>query len=182
MRAAIAAEGRGQQALIAGEPAAEALGEAAALYRASWEAAPPRSYGRLVGMLKAEVIGGDAGGAARYARAALADASESPVASYALAIAALVERDDDTAATAAEGMRAGAPAMGRAADAIAALASRDTVAYSAAVRAIVADFEARDEHLTGVAIADTAVMLERLAQARAMNSGVTSPLLPPDEC
>jgi hypothetical protein len=180
MLAAIAADGRGQRALLDGDPAAAAtaLGEAAGLYRASWEAAPPASYGRLIGMLKAAVIAGDAADAAAYARAALASGADSPPARYALAIAALAEGDDAAAGAAAFGMRAGSPAMVRAADAIAALVYRDARLYSAAVRAIVDDFAARDEHLTGVPIADTAVMLERFAAARAMAAGVESPLLP----
>ena len=65
-------------------------------------------------------------------------------------------------------MRAGSPAFGRAADAIEALAGGDAEAYAAAVRAIVADFEAREEHLTGVPVADTALMLERLAEPRGL--------------
>ena len=178
MREAIAEEGRGQRALLEGRRAVDALEAAAALYRASWEAAPPRSFGRLIGMLKAAVIAGDATAEARYARGAIGAAADSPPASYALAIAALVEGDDGAAAAAAAGMRAGSPPMLRAADAIAALAARNASAYGDAIRAIVADFEGREEHLTGVAIADTALMLERLAAARGMASGVTSPLLP----
>jgi hypothetical protein len=176
---AIATEGRAHRALLDGGPAREDLAAAAALYRASWEAAPPRSYGRLIGMLKAAVIAGDASAEASYARAALGESADSPPACYAFALAALVEGDDGAAAAAAAGMRSGSPAMVRAADAIAALAGRDAEAYGAAVRAIVADFEARDEHLTGVAIADTALMLERLAAARGMACGASSPLLPP---
>ena len=44
--------------------------------------------------------------------------------------------------------------------------------------AIVADFEGRDEHLTGVAIADTALMFVRLAEARGMAFRPSSRLLP----
>ena len=179
LREAIAAEAVGHRALLAGEPAAEALERAAALYRASWEAAPPRSFGRLIGMLKASVLAGEPHDAARYARAELCEAADSPPAAYALALAALIESDDATAAEAADGMRSGSDAMVRAADAIAALLACDAAAYGAAIRAIVADFERRDEHLTGVAIADTALMLERLAAPRGMASGTTSPLLPP---
>ena len=178
LREAVATEGRGHRALLAGEPAKQALEASAALYRASWEAAPPASYGRLIGMLKAAVLAGDALEAARYARAALGSSATSAPASYALAIAALVEADDASAADAAAGMRAGSPAMVRAADAIAALAARDPAGYGEAIRSIVADFEGRDEHLTGVAIADTALMLERLAASRGMACGVESPLLP----
>ncbi len=75
-------------------------------------------------------------------------------------------------------MRAGSPAFGRAADAVEALAARDREAYSGAVRAIVADFEGRDEHLTGVPVADTALMLERLAEPRGLAARPRSALLP----
>jgi hypothetical protein len=181
LRDAIAAEARGQRALLAGEPAAGALHEAAALYRASWEAAPPRSFGRLIGMLKAAVLAGDAADAARYARGALGGAPDSPPAAYALAIAALVEGEDATAADALAAMRDGSPAMIRAADAIAALLAHDAVAYAEAIRAIVADFEQRQEHLTGVPIADTALMLERLAGRRGLACGAISAMLPQDD-
>jgi hypothetical protein len=166
---------------MAGDPEAarEPLRRAAALYRASWESAPPGSYGRLVGMLKAAILGGDGPAAAAYAREALREApAASPTASYALAIAALAGGDDPVVSLAAAGMRAGDAAFGRAADAVQALAGRDGPAYAAAVRAIVADFEGRDEHLTGVAIADTALMLEVLAEERGMAARPPSALLP----
>jgi hypothetical protein len=180
LREAIAVEGRGQRALLAGEEdgAAEALVESSRLYRESWELASPTSFGRLIGMLKAAVIAGDAGSAASYARTQLPDPVESPAASYALAISALVEGDDATAGAATAGMRSGAPPFVRAADAIDGLVARDGDRYAAAVAAIVSDFEGREEHLTGVPIADTALMLERLAAARGMASRPLSPLLP----
>jgi hypothetical protein len=181
--AAIEAEGRAHRALLAGGDAAEDFRAAAGLYRESWEAAPPASYGRLIGMLKAAVLAGDASDEAVYARGSLGDASGSPPASYALAIAALVHGDDAEAAAAADGMRGGSDAMVRAADAIAAVVARDEAAYAAAVRAIVEDFEGREQHLTGVPIADTALMLERFGAARGMRAGVESPLLPSrDSC
>ena len=42
-----------------------------------------------------------------------------------------------------------------------------------------ADFEAREEHLTGVPIADTALVLERLAERRRLAAHPRSALLPP---
>ncbi len=75
-------------------------------------------------------------------------------------------------------MRGGSDAFDRTADAITALAERDGGAYATALDAIVADFAAREDHLTGVAIADTAAMLERLAAARGMAANASSPLLP----
>jgi hypothetical protein len=179
MEAAIRLDGEGQRLLLegSGDAGAARLLEAATHYRRSWELAPPRSYGRLVGMLKAAVIVGDAAEAAAYARRQVGEA-DSPPGHYVVAMAALVSGDDEAARAAADGMRAGSPAFGRAADAIAAIAGGDGAAYDEAVRAIVADFEARDEHLTGVPIADTALMLERLAKARGLAAGVESALLP----
>ena len=178
---AIRSEGEAHRALLAGETAtAQArLREAADRYRASWELVPPRSFGRLIGMLKAIVIAGDdARPAARYVREGVAEDDASPPAWYALAIAALVHGDDDLARRAADGMRTGLPPFERAADAIEALARGDADAYAAALRAIVADFEGRDQHLTGVPIADTALMFERLAEERRMAARPVSPLLP----
>ena len=41
-----------------------------------------------------------------------------------------------------------------------------------------ADFEARDQHLSGVAVADTALVLERLAEPRGMAARPQSALVP----
>lgn len=176
---AIAAEREGHRLLLEGDAAGAArMREAAARYRASWELAPPRSYGRLVGMLKAAVIAGGGPAEASYARDQVGEEGDSPTSWYVLGIAALIDGDDQLAAQAADGMRAGSPAFGRAADGIAALAAHDDDAYARAVQAIVADFEGRDEHLTGVAIADTALMLDRLAERRGMAVRPRSALLP----
>jgi hypothetical protein len=75
-------------------------------------------------------------------------------------------------------MSAGGEAFARAATALAALARGDGPAYATALRAVIADFEARDLHLTGVAIADTALVLERLAEPRGLAQRPSSPLLP----
>jgi hypothetical protein len=181
---AIERDGEGQGALMAGElpTARAAFLSAADLYRQSWQGAPPRSYGRLVGMLKATVLSGeDQRSAAEYARTALAedhDANDSPTASYALALAALIEGDDEEAGRRAEAMRGGSEAFDRTAAAIGALAGGDRSGYSDAVERIVRDFEQRSAHLTGVAIADTALVLERLAAPRGMTAGVGSKVLP----
>jgi hypothetical protein len=180
MEAAIRSDGEGLRLLLDGddEAARERLLAAAAHYRVSWELAPPRSFGRLVGMLKAAVIaGGDPREAAAYARAEVGEA-DSPPSHYVIAMAALVEGDDEGAIAAAAGMREGSPAFGRAAEAIEAIAVRDRARYEAAVRAIVEDFEGRDEHLTGVPFADTALMLERLAEPLGLGVHPRSALLP----
>jgi hypothetical protein len=177
---AIALEGDAHRALLAGDPdaARDALRAASDRYRESWDAAPPDAFGRLVGMVKAAVLAGEGTTAARFVRSSVPDDAPSPTSAYALALAALVEGDDPLALRAAEAMRAGSEAFGRAADGVAALASGDAQVYAAAIQAIVDDFAARDTHLTGVPIADTALVLERLAAPRGLASGVRSPLLP----
>ena len=181
MMDAIAAEAEAQRALLdgRGEEAADGYRRAVELWWRSWEIAPPRSYGRLIGMVKAAVIAGDARDAAARVRAHFTSEPDSPPSSYALAIAALAAGEDGLAARAAGGMRGGSEPFVRAADAIAALATGDEAGYEAALSAVVADFEARDEHLTGVPIADTAVMLERLAEPRGMAVHPRSRVLPP---
>jgi hypothetical protein len=181
LQEALDREGDAYRLLLDGEEEAarEALREVAQLYRRSWEEAGPRSFGRLIGMVKAGVLAANGSEEAAYVRGELGDEADSPVASYALALACLVEGDDGRARAAAAGMREGSEPMDRTADAIEALADRDPDRYAAAVRAIVADFEARDQHLTGVPIADTALVLERIAAQRGMAAGVRSPLVPP---
>lgn len=183
MRAAIERDAEAQGAVLAGDrdAALAAFRAAADLYRRSWLESPPRSYGRLVGMLKSSILAGDATAAAAFAREALADedpVTASPTAAYALALAALVAGDDPDARSWSKEMAAGQDAFERTARAIVALAERDESAYADVLREIVRDFEQRQGHLTGVAIADTAVMLERLAAERGMTAGVNSPLLP----
>ena len=176
MREAIAADGEAQRALLAGEDAREPLRRAANAYRASWEAAPPRSFGRLVGYAKASILAGENPGP--YVREQLRDEADSPPAQWALALGALADGDDEAARRAADGMLAGSEAFGRAAGAVAALTRRDRQAYAGMLAAIVADFEAREEHLTDVPIADTALVLDRLAERRGMAAHPRSPLLP----
>jgi hypothetical protein len=181
MTAAVERDGSAQQALLSGDPAGArvAFAEAAELYRQSWEAAPASAYGRLVGMLKSAVLAGAGEEEARYAGEALADAdAESVTAAYARALATLITEEDGEAETWAARMLAGGDAFARTAEAIAALAARDAGRYEAALTAIVRDFEARTEHLTGVAIADTALVLATLAARRGIVADVQSPVLP----
>ncbi|HET6867865.1 MAG TPA: hypothetical protein VFH80_18265 [Solirubrobacteraceae bacterium] len=181
MTAAVERDGAAQQALLSGDVAAAhlAFAEAAELYRRSWDEAPPTAYGRLVGMLKSAVLAGDGAEEASYAREALADAdSESVTAAYARALSALILADDAEAAAWARVMLGGGEAFARTADAIGAIAASDPTRYEAALTAIVRDFEARSEHLTGVAIADTALVLATLAARRGVVAAVQSPVLP----
>jgi len=181
MTAAVERDGAAQRALVAGEieAARGAFRQAADLYRQSWEAAHPRAYGRLVGMEKAAVLAGGGSDEARYVRQALADPdAESVTVAYALALAALILREDQDAQAWAARMGAGTQAFARAGEAIAAVAAGDGARYATALTAIVRDFEQRAAHLTGVAIADTALVLAELAGRRGMAVAIESPVLP----
>jgi hypothetical protein len=181
MTAAVERDGSAQQALLSGDAAAArvAFTEAADLYRQSWVQAPPSAYGRLVGMLKSAVLAGDGADEAAYAREALADADpESVTAAYARALSALILADDGEAEECARRMLGGGEAFARTGEAILGLATHDPGRYEAALGAIVRDFEARTEHLTGVAIADTALVLATLAARRGIVAAVESPVLP----
>jgi hypothetical protein len=181
LTAAIEREGEAQRRLIGGdlEAARAEFAAAANLYQKSWEAAHARAFGRLVGMLKAAVLAGGGALEARYARAALGERDpESATASYAQALAALILGEDGDALLWAGRMSAGDEAFARTGEAISALAAHDDVRYAAALQAIVHDFERRSEHLTGVAIADTALTLEAVAARRGIRAAIVSPVLP----
>jgi hypothetical protein len=187
LQAAMEREAEAHRLLLAGDrdAARVALTEAAVQYRRSWEAAPPRAYGRLVGMVKAATIAGEGPAPARYVLRTLGTEGDSPTSWYAIGLAALIAEDDALAITAARAMREGAAELrtgrepfDRAAEAIAALAYRNEDRYAQALAAIVADFEQRDEHVTGVPIADTALMFERIAERRGMQAHPDSALVP----
>jgi hypothetical protein len=177
---ALEREAEAQRLLLAGdrEPAAAAFREVSHLYRRSWEEAHPTAYGRLAGMLKAAILAGDARREAAYAREQLA-AADSPASAWALALAALVDGDDVAARSAARTMGGGDDAYRRTARAVEALGAGDGPGYAEALQAVVHDFEQRDRLLTGVAIADTALVLERLAEQRGIAARPDSELVPP---
>jgi hypothetical protein len=75
-------------------------------------------------------------------------------------------------------MAAGGEPFARAGEALGAIAAGDRDRYAAAVAAIVADFEGRSSHLTGVAVADTAMLMEALAAPRGMAVRPRSELIP----
>jgi hypothetical protein len=183
MTAAVEHDAEGQRALMAGDRdgARSSFATASDLYRQSWGEAPASAYGRLVGMLKSAVLAGGGGAEASYAREQLGDRDPaSATASYAQALAALIlgaDADGD-AAVWAERMGAGNEAFVRTAEAIAALAARDADGFAAALAVIVRDFEQRTDHLTGVAIADTALVLRELGARRGMEAAIESPVLP----
>jgi hypothetical protein len=178
---ALALEAEGQRLLLAGDDGAPAaLRRAVERYRASWELSPPGAYGRLIGMVKAALLAGDGEEEARYALGAVRDdGGASAPRAYVVAVSSLVGGDDAQAMRSADAMRPAGDAFARAADGIVAIVAGDAGAVTAALEAIVSDFEARDAHLTGVPIADTALMLDRVWTRRGNASALpASALLP----
>lgn len=175
--AALATEREGQRLLLAGhrDAARPYMRAAAAAYLASFPLAQPRSWGRLIGAVKAATLAGDPADTARGAAAYLGDVADSPASCYLGALCAVVLGDDARALALTRGMREGGEAFGRAADGIDAIARGDHQALATTCAAIEADFAARDQHLTGVPIADTALMLIAVSQMR--SSGKEKPSL-----
>jgi hypothetical protein len=157
------------------------LVRAAERYRESWPLAPPGSWGRPIGALKSRLIAGDLEGAradALWALEAGASESDSPIGMYAGALARLVLGADAEARGPAEALRGRDDFPGAVADAVAALGGRDAKAFETAIRALLADFEARDEFLEDTPVADTVLALQVLARERGLAVELASPLLP----
>lgn len=179
-----AAYGAGLAFLMLGDPgrAANWLKRAADTYRESLETAPPGSWGRFIGSIKACVMAGDWPGAERYARLALeagaADAA-SPIGRYAASLAALVVGDDVRARMLADTIHGREDFPEEVADALRMVAAGDDVpGYILAVEGVLESFETRGEYLEDVPVADTVLVLQALARRRGFEAALSSQLLP----
>ncbi|MBN9624035.1 MAG: hypothetical protein J0H06_13990 [Actinobacteria bacterium] len=178
---AVRTEARAQRSLFAGDcaQAQDEFSAAIELYKQSYEIAPPGATGRLIGLLKASVIGATAElESVAYAKRHLRHEDDDPPRAYAFAICRLIDGADEGLPEYVDAMRPGSPPFGRAATAIEALGRRSAKSYADAVAAIVHDFEGRRHHVTKVPIADTALMLEIFARRRGIAAHPSSPLLP----
>jgi hypothetical protein len=178
-----AAAGAGLAALMAGDRAKsqEWFSKAVERYRESYALAPPGSWGRPIGILKARILGGDWEGAEADARWTLeqhAVEAESPVGRYAATLALLVLGRDDEARVLADGLRVSDAFPATVGDALAFIAAQDPLGYVEAIEAVLESFEKRDEYLEDLPVADTVVVLQALAARRDMSAELSSPLLP----
>ena len=165
------------------DEAARWLVRAAERYRESWPDAPPESWGRPIGAMKSRLIAGDVDGAradALWALEAGAAESESPIGLYAAAFAHLVRGEDAAVSKLAAALQGRDDFPAPVADTLAAISERDASGYKASVRMLLADFEARDEFLEDVRVADTVAVLQVLAAPRGIRVELASPLLPPE--
>jgi hypothetical protein len=163
------------------DEAAAWLVRSAERYRESWPLAPPGSWGRPIGAMKARLVAGDLEGAradARWALEAGAGAAESPIGIYAAALAHLVLGADAEARHETSSLQDRDDFPSPVADALVALAAHDAAGYDEAIRALLADFEAREEFLEDIPVADTVLALQVLAEERELAIELLSPLLP----
>jgi len=176
-----AAGAAGLSALMAGADGREWFARAATRYRESWEHAPPGSWGRPIGAIKARILADDWDGAAADARWALeagAAEAESPIGRYAAALAFGVLGEWDEVRVHANYARTNDAFPSEVADALAFIAAEDIVGYVEAVEDVLESFETRDEYLEDVPVADTVVVLQALAARRGMAAELESALLP----
>jgi hypothetical protein len=153
--------------------AAEWLRRAAGRYEESWADAPAGSWGRPIGAMKALLLAGDdASGAARWTLEAGAAGAESPIGRYAAALALLVLGRDAEAGALAAGLVAREDFPSDVAAALAALAAHERAGFALAVESVLRSFETRADFLEDVPVADTALVLERLAAERGIASGL----------
>ena len=180
-RMANAAGAAGLAQLMSGGNGADWFARAAERYRESWGEAPPGSWGRPIGAIKARILAGDWEGAADDARWALeagAAESESAIGRYAAALAYAVLGRWDDARIHADFARTHEAFPSEVADALAFVAAEDVVGYVEAVEAVLDSFETRDEYLEDVPVADTVLVLQALAGRRDMAAELESELLP----
>jgi tetratricopeptide (TPR) repeat protein len=178
-----ASAGAGLALMMAGrqDEAAGRLTRAAERYRESFAVAPPGSWGRPIGAMKARLLAGDWKGAtadAHWALEAGAAESESPIGRYAAALAFLVLGDEEQARIHADAIRTRDDFPAEVGDALAFLAAHDVDGYILAVERVLESFENRDEYLEGIPVADTVLVLQALAARRGLAAELTSPLLP----
>ena len=178
-----AAAGAGLALLMEGdrERAAEWLGRAHDAYRASWDDAPPGSWGRPIAMLKARILVGDWAAAEEDARWTLeqgAPEDESPIGRYAACLAFLTLGRWDETRVLADGLRTHGDFPTTVGDTLAMIAAEDRVGYTEAVEAVLESFETRDEYLEDVPVADTVLVLQALAGRRGLAVELESALLP----
>jgi hypothetical protein len=158
--------------LMAGrrEQATEWLRRAADRYRESWDAgAPPDSWGRPIAAIKALLLAGDdAERAARWALDAGAAGAASVVGRYAATLALLVLDRDAEAHVVAETLTDREDFPRDVAEALLMIAGLDRVEYAIAIQDVLESFERRGDFLEDVRVADTVLVLQRLAAPRGL--------------
>jgi hypothetical protein len=178
-----AASGAGLSELMNGNtaPAREWFAKAVDRYRESFELAPPGSWGRPIAMIKARLLADDWDSAEADAHWTLeqgAAEADSAIAHYAATLALLVLARDQEALVLAGGLRAREDFPAAVGDALAFIAAEDPLGYVEAVETVLQSFETREEYLEDLPVADTVIVLQKLAARRDLAAELSSPLLP----
>ncbi|UGS38427.1 hypothetical protein [Capillimicrobium parvum] len=166
------------------ERADEWLDRSATCYRWSLADAEAGSWGRSIAAVKARLIAHDWPRARLEARWTLdlgAAEAGSPIARYAAALACLTLEDNTAAGRLAASVSeedAFPVGIGGTSAALYALAACDGAAYGEAVGAVLRSFEERTRFLERVPVADTVIVLQRLAARRGMEAPLVSTRLP----
>ena len=177
-----AAGGAGLALLMAGrqdEAGAGSIAQPAAIARATGSRRPVAGAGRSA--RSSRDPGRRLAGAeeeARWALAAGAAETDSPIGRYAGALALLTLGRDEEARPVADSLRERDDFPHDVADALATLAAEDVLGYTYAVESVLESFEQRDEYLEDMPVADTVIVLQALASRRDMAAELTSDLLP----
>ena len=176
-----AAYAAGLGLLMLGDPAAaEWLRRASACWRESWRGG--ESWGRPIGAIKASLLADDVAAVEELSHWALevgTATAESPIGRYAGALALLALGRWVEARHVAESLRSRDDFPQDVADALAYVAAHDVVGYVGAVESVVASFETREEFLEDARVADTALVLAKLAGRRGIEEPLpASPVLP----
>jgi hypothetical protein len=176
-----AAWGAGLCLLMQGADARGWLARAAERWTESYADAPPGSWGRPIGAIKALILADDwagAEGASRWALAEGAGEAASPIGRYAAALACSVLGDWEQARIHSDAIRIREDFPHDVGDALAMTAAEDVVGYVEAIESVLESFETREEYLEDVPVADTVLVLQALAARRSMAAELESPLLP----
>lgn len=167
--------------MLGEDAAADWFSHAADRWRESYGAAPPGSWGRPIGAIKARILADDWGRAEQDARWALdegAESADSPIGRYAATLALLVLSRWLDARVHADHLRTHDGFPREVADALAFIAADDPVGYVEAIDDVLRSFETRDAHLEDVPVADTVLVLQALAARRGIATELESDLLP----
>jgi hypothetical protein len=178
-----ACAGAGLALLMQGrqDEASEWLHRAVEQYRRSMADAPPESWGRPIGAMKALVLADDwpeAEEAARWTLELGAAESSSPIGRYAATLACLILGNDEEARPLAGSIRERDDFPQDVADALAMITAEDRVGYVYAIESVLESFATRDEYLEDIPVADTVLVLQALAARRGLAADLSSPLLP----
>jgi hypothetical protein len=163
------------------DEAREWFARAVGRYRESYALAPPESWGRLIAILKADILSDDWTAAEADAGWTLderAAEASSPIGRYAATLALLVLGRDAEARVLADALRTHDGFPSDVGGALAMIAAADPVGYIEAIENVLESFEARDEYLEDLPVADTVLVLQALARRRDLAAELDSELLP----